>query len=139
MSEMSEKINSGDNEEETEIEFHYIKSNYFRVLNVTGAFGGISPQLSIHMNVFGDRPPITSMIAQTITDEKKIGDETRRTAKKGIVREVEADLVLELETAKVLVEWLNGKIATIEKIMNKEDLGEPENEYITVTICFGVC
>lgn len=129
MSETPENTRSS--EEANEIEFHYVKSNFFRVLHITGAFGGVTPQLNIHMNVFGDRPPIPKMIVQAITPENRIGSETRRDSRVGIVREVEADIVLDIDTAKALVEWLNTKISMLDKMLTG-DLKEEENDEPTI-------
>jgi len=109
------------------IEFHYIKSNHFRVLHVTGAFGGITPQLDIHMNVFGDRPPIPKIITHEITLDSTLGKETGRTSISGIVREVEADIVMDLNVAKSLITWLTDKVTTIENAI-KESSRTQEND-----------
>ena len=41
-----------------ELEFDFIKSNFFRVIKADGAFGGISPNGSIHMALYSERSAI---------------------------------------------------------------------------------
>jgi hypothetical protein len=105
--------------ETREIEYHFVKSNYFRVLHVTGAYGGITSNLLIHMNVYGDRTPIPKTMGHEIRADNRIGTETRREGKQGVIREVEADIVIDVETAKAMVHWLNDKIVAVEKIIKK--------------------
>ncbi len=40
------------------IEFHYRKSNYFRVIKVNGAWGGLTPQADVQMSIFSERLPL---------------------------------------------------------------------------------
>lgn len=112
---MTESANTVATKEE-EIDFYYLKSNFYRVLHVTGAYGGISPQLSIHMNVYGERPPIPRRTSRALNADSSTR-ETIRDGKHGIAREVEADIVMDVETAKSMVHWLNQQIATVEKIL----------------------
>ena len=105
--------------EEKELQFHYVKSNFFRVLHVTGAFGGLSPQLFIHMNVFGDRLPLPTLSTQKIDAIEGRSPEVIKEGKQGVIREVEADIVLDIETAKNLVVWLRDKINQAEMIVKK--------------------
>ena len=42
----------------SEVEFDFIKSNFFRVIKADGAFGGVAPNGAIHMQIFSERQPI---------------------------------------------------------------------------------
>lgn len=104
----------------TEIRFDYIKSPYFRVLHVDGAYGGSAPRgKNIHMSVYNERQaiplqevyPITKTVGSAATLGSKPTEVTRRQA---IVREVETDLVFDLNTAKSIIKWLSIQVKTLE-------------------------
>jgi hypothetical protein len=94
--------------------FDFIKSNYFRVIHIEGVFGGSSPHGLINMAVFNERWPIPKQITHEFT-EGKSGKEIERASRDAIVREVEAQLVMNVQTAKTICKWLQGKIDDIEK------------------------
>ncbi len=102
-----------------EIEFHFIKGNAFRVIYADGILGGIHPNgRHIHMSLFNERQPIPQRTVHKITvaarnEDKSIslsvGEEvvSKRISREGIVREIEAEVVLDIPTARNLVLWLH--------------------------------
>jgi len=120
---MSNRENDQNSEPEIpkEIKFHYIKSQYFRAIHVDGFIGGVTPNLDIHMALFNERSPIPQESVYRITEEGKLADEImdRRKSREGIVREVEADLIMKLEKAQALVEWLEEKIKTVRELLEE--------------------
>jgi hypothetical protein len=50
----------------TEIEFDFIKSNFFRVIHVDGAFGGLSPNGFVHMALYSERRAIPTKVVHKI-------------------------------------------------------------------------
>lgn len=108
--------------ESGEIKYDYIKSNYFRVIHVDGAWGGITPKLNIRMVVFNERGAIPTQTVQAVNPDGTIGEEIfeKRTSRDAIVREVEADLVMDLATANVLVTWLQDKINQLQEIIKAQ-------------------
>ena len=101
-----------------EIAFDFIKSNYFRVIHVDGAFGGLAPNGAIHMSVFSQRHPIPKKVVHEL-DGAKLGPEllNKREVRKAIVREVEADLVLNIGEAILLRDWLDSRIQEHQRII----------------------
>ena len=97
-----------------EIRFDFIKSNYFRVIHVEGAFGGSSPHNLINMAIYNERWPIPKQITKEFK-ENKAGREIDRATRDAIVREVEAQLVMDVATAKRICEWLQKQIGSIEE------------------------
>jgi hypothetical protein len=106
-----------DSSSPAELSFHLIKGNFFRVIHVDGAFGGITPRLDIRMAIFNERHPIPKVMVHHVTPEGGLGEEIteRRVTKEGVVREVEADLIMDYGTAKAIHEWLGKKIEAIEE------------------------
>lgn len=99
---------------QNEVEFHYIKSNHFRVIHGDGVYGGVTPRGFIHLNFFSERAPIPQKITHEVTVSGQLGKEISAEGKEGIVREVEIGVVISLEQAQSLTKWLQEKIQLIE-------------------------
>ncbi len=108
---------------EGEVRFDYEKSNFFRVIHVDGAVGAVSPANGfIHMSVFSERAPVPKTTVHVI-NQGMLEDEivTRRVLRPGsplAFREIEADLVLSVETAIQLRAWLDEKINEVWELTN---------------------
>lgn len=100
-----------------EIEFDFIKSNYFRVIKADGAFGGITGNGSIHMALYSERNAIPTKVVHAVVDGS-LGPELRdrRQGRKAIVREVEVDVMLDITQAMALSKWLDEKIKQFSEI-----------------------
>lgn len=102
-----------------DISFHYIKSNLFRVIKVDGAHGGVSLRGEIHVALFNERRPIPVLVKHSITEAGKLGTEIERVARDGVVREVEADMVLLPATARSIARWLVEKAEEADRIAGR--------------------
>jgi hypothetical protein len=89
---------------------HYIKSTHFRVIHVDGALGGRSPRGQLHISVFSERSPLPQVVTHRLNGDGTLGEILRVEGKQNVVREVEADLVMDLETAQKLSEWLQKRL-----------------------------
>jgi hypothetical protein len=108
--------------ESTQIKFHYIKSNLFRVVHCDGFIGGPTPQGQFQIAFFNERAPIPQIVVHKVNPvTHELGDEVadERRQRDGIVREVEANLLMNLQTAKTLHKWLEGKIAETERLISE--------------------
>ena len=108
-------------EDKAKIRFFYIKSNFFRVIQVTGAHGGISPRGGIFAALFNERAPIPQVTTHNLSGEL-VGEEIteERQEKQGIVREVEVGITMDLQTAETFHKWLGGHIAKLKEITGKQ-------------------
>lgn len=96
------------------VEIHYIKCSHFRNIFVSGVYGGFSkPDPRIYMSIFSERMPIPQMTVNTI-ENGSIKSEVETHGKKGVIRDVEANLILDIKTAKMMCEWLQKLIKTAE-------------------------
>jgi hypothetical protein len=96
-----------------EVTFEYIKAASFRVISADGAFGGLSPQgRSIHMSFFSERRAIPKKTIHEVSPEGIVTREVmeQREARSGFIREMEVDVVMDLQTAIVVQNWLQEKI-----------------------------
>jgi hypothetical protein len=97
------------------VKIHYLKSANFRNIFVSGAHGGASHGNGmIYMNLFADRPPIPQVTVHNVKDGilEEILEE--RVTKKDVIREIEAGVIMDLRTAKLLKDWLQSKIDVLE-------------------------
>lgn len=110
-------LNAATTSNATKIKFHYIKSNFFRVIHVDGVFGGVTPSADIFLALFSQRPPLPKMTVQAVLPDGNLGEEimTERDSKEGIVREAEIGVNLDLAAAKALHVWLGERIELLEK------------------------
>lgn len=101
----------------SEIGFHYSKSAMFRTIHVDGAFGGVTPQGFIDVNLYSERVSVPSYINFDLT-EGKVGNELSRegVSGSGLVREIEVGAMISLPVAKALVRWLNDQIRAMETL-----------------------
>ena len=95
--------------------FEYVKGNLFRVVHADGAFGGLTPTGNIHMAIFSQRGAIPNFIEQEILDGK-LGNEISREGKEWVIRELEVDVIMSIETAKGICTWLEDKIKLLENV-----------------------
>jgi hypothetical protein len=100
------------------IRFDYIKSNQHREILVEGIHGGLTPRAKIQMSLFCERQPIPRQIAHEF-DGLKLGPEilSERLSRNAIIRSVDATLILDIETAEIMHNWLGLKIKEGKKII----------------------
>ncbi|MGI9068614.1 MAG: hypothetical protein ACR2HX_19700 [Pyrinomonadaceae bacterium] len=101
--------------EEHEVNFKYVKSNFFRVIHADGAWGGLSPRGDIHISFYNERVAIPDSSSFVVSEEGIKQPETFQGS--GLVREVEADVIIDLPTAQSLRVWLDDKIKTLESLV----------------------
>jgi hypothetical protein len=106
------------------VSFEYIKSNFFRVVHVDGIHGGVSSDLDIHMAVFTERPPIPKEVVHFVSADGRLEEEDRpaRKSRHGFIREVDADIVFDINTARAVIGWLQEKVDEADKIKQKKQI-----------------
>lgn len=99
------------------ISFDYLKSPHFRVIRADGAIGSITPNGHIHFALFSERPAIPLHIVHELNPDGSLGEQlpNATVSKGGIVREMEVDVFLTIESARNIKEWLEGKIEEADK------------------------
>jgi len=101
------------------IGYDLMKSHLFRVIYADGVYGGLSPAGQIRMTLFNERYAIPTHMEHALSPHGHVGEEdlSARVCRSNIVRELEADVVMNLETAKLLHSWLNDKISQLEEVL----------------------
>lgn len=91
------------------VTFSYIKSGQFRVMHVDGALGGITPRGNLHVALYSERPSIPKVMVHRVEDNV-LGPPETVEGRGGIVREIDADLVMTMQVAEELRDWLTVKL-----------------------------
>ncbi|HNW15264.1 MAG TPA: hypothetical protein PK560_00315 [bacterium] len=99
----------------SKLKFTYIKNSNFITHHVDGLHGGMTPRGHLVMNFFSERFPIPNTVTHKIADGV-LGDELEKESKDGIIREVVCGVVINLESAKSINEWLTARIKEMEKL-----------------------
>ena len=95
------------------VAFDYIKSQFFRVVHLDGAIGGVTPNGSLHISLFSERPAIPQREARRLNADGSLGElvieESR--IRDAIVRELDVDVIMSLPVAEALAAWLNERVS----------------------------
>jgi hypothetical protein len=101
------------------VQMHYIKSALHRVIHADGFQGSITPQMGFQLSVFSERFPIPQRSTYKVNADGHLGDEVieGRVVRDGVVREVEASMVMSVETARLLHAFIGAKLAEVDSIL----------------------
>lgn len=108
------------------IPVHYIKTSNYRSYHADGVFGGLTPNKKIYMEFFLQRQVTPQMIEYKVTDKGELGEEVKREGKEGFVREIEAGIIMDLEVAKVVRDWLDDKIKMFDELSSGKKEGDSD-------------
>ena len=101
------------------LEIHYLKTANYRSFHIDGVFGGITPSGGIYMELFLQRAPTPKVITHELNDDNSLGKELARESKTGLIREIEAGLIFDLQTAELVQSWLAEKIKTLKSLSER--------------------
>lgn len=99
------------------VTFHYIKGPDFKSVHIDGAIGGLTTKGFLHAALFAERAAIPQETTHLVNDDGSLGDEIfqKRVTKKGIVRQMEIDIIFNEETALNLRNWLDRRLVEFEE------------------------
>lgn len=98
------------------LEFHVLKSPHFRVLHVDGAMGGLTPGGLLHAAVYSERGAIPTLVEAIVAPDGSVVSQEVKASRRGVVREIDADLVMSIQTAIEFRDWLDKTIKRFEEI-----------------------
>lgn len=103
----------------TTVAFDYIKSADFRTVWADGAIGGVTPSGLVHFAVYSERPAIPRRQVFAVLDSgeagQRLGSEIieKRIARDAIVREMPVDIVVSVNVAESLAQWLMQQVEIV--------------------------
>lgn len=98
------------------VDIHYIKTEGYRSYHVDGLFGGLTPNGLLYMELFLERAATPQIVKHKVAPDGTLGDELERIGKKGVIREIEAGLIMHIGAAKIIRDWLDVRIKELEGI-----------------------
>jgi hypothetical protein len=108
---MSETQQEQDQQKELQkVPFHYIKNPNYRTIHVDGAHGGLTPHGLLDIAFYAERFPIPTKTVHTVSPEGRIIEEIERVGRDGIVREIEFNIIMSLETAKAIADFIYNQL-----------------------------
>jgi hypothetical protein len=106
--------------EKDTVTFHLIKSPHFQTLQVDGAVGNLTPS-GLSLTFYVERVALPKMMTYEVQDDGSLGTLVSAQGKSGIVRELQNSFVLDVATARSLVELLGTMLKNFESEETKTD------------------
>lgn len=103
------------------VAFDYLKAPNFQSLRADGVIGGITPSGRIHMAVYSERPAIPRRLTHAIKEDGQLGEVVEVQSRDSIVREMSADVFLDLHAAEKINEWLASRIKELKNRVEQDD------------------
>lgn len=117
----ADNISPKNNQDETpeKLKLKLLKSHLFRVIHVDSVWGGLSPNGdSINMNLCNQRFPIPQKLVYELEKdgslENEINEERIQEDDVDVEWEIEVSAMMDIETAKTLIEWLKNMVEQAE-------------------------
>jgi hypothetical protein len=112
------------------LQFHYQKTQQYRVYHSDGCVGGPTPRGQLSLTFFSERTPIPKLGARQILDvtgaQITAGPEEAVEVLSGLVRQIEATVMMDLRAAQEFYVFLGEQLALMESSM-----GVNETERVT--------
>lgn len=105
----------------------YLKSPGYRAIHVDGALGGPTPDLNIYLALWSQRGAIPDATVHSISADGRFDAHAKEVIARssGMIREVECGVMMSIEAAKSLHEWLGEKLSETEELKkaSQQDAG----------------
>lgn len=102
-----------------EISFKYTYADYFRNYYANGIWGGINPHGEIIMNFYLEKNKPPEETKHRLTEANTLEEISRKPKEQLIVRELQAGIVLNLNVARSIRDWLDDKIKSMETVLEE--------------------
>jgi hypothetical protein len=109
-----------DEETPNKVAVFFQKSNFFRVIHADGCFGAPSPRGLLNMAFYSERLPLPTQTSISIIDGRPSAEQVVD-VKKGVFREVEVNVVMDIAAAGALSVWLQNQISSMRQLMGISD------------------
>ena len=98
------------------IRYRYTQDKDARLQTAHGVWGGINPQGEIELNVYHESDALPQISECQVAPDGSLGPENLPEGfdRRDIVRHIHARVLLNYDTARAVLEWLEERIATLE-------------------------
>lgn len=100
-----------------EVFFEYDKD--YRIIATNGVSGGTTSRGDIQFDFFVERVGILEVVRNKASEGGRLGDKIERKPEKRIVRKLQIGILMSVEDAELLANFLKDKIGEMKKIKNQ--------------------
>ncbi len=99
------------------VKIKYLKAHDFKTCLTTGVYGGLTGNGLINVNFFTDRAVIPDHQEVDIDDKGRTLGVPKDFKDSDLVREVQFGTMMDINTAKIVVAWLDSKIEEYDRML----------------------
>lgn len=114
-----------DLERPTQVGIYYQRSRHYRTIHSDGAQIGLTPRGQIKFTLFSDQKPKPEFVLHQITPEGNLGESLEEVVKEGVIREVEVNVVMDLNTTTAFVNVLQATLKQLETFQKQQQATIP--------------
>ena len=103
------------------VKIKYLKAHDFKTSLTTGVYGGITGNGLINVNFFTDRAVIPDYQQVDVDDKGRTLGIPKDVRDSDAIREVQFGTMMDINTAKVIVAWLDSKIDEHDKFIKDQN------------------
>lgn len=97
--------------EDRQIKFRFEYDPGYRLIGANGIWGGITPRGDLRLDFFVESLGIPDHVTHLLTPDHRLGPELNRAQAEGIVRRVQVGVLLSLDQADSIADFIKQKIA----------------------------
>lgn len=102
------------NKKNKELKFKYVIPDHISDCYVNGLWGGVTPRDEINMHFYSERHPIPKEAIYRMAETSTTSEQSEEPVFGGdVVRLIQASIIMDLNTAIGIREWLDDKISFI--------------------------
>lgn len=110
--------------EEKDITYKYKFADNYNPVYVNGAYGGVSAQGEIVANFFLERLPLPNSVTHKVSENNIVGEvidekNNPQDLNKSLIRFVQSGIIVNVETARQIRNWLDKQIKLLENDTNE--------------------
>ena len=98
------------------IRYKYVMDDSVRMSTAHGVWGGINPQGEIELNFYHESDALPQSTECLVSPDGSLGPENLPEGfeQRDIIRHIHSRVLLNYETARAVLEWLEDRVATLE-------------------------
>jgi len=104
---------------EVKVKFHIPDDHKLHF--VTSVWGGITSRGMLEIHFLHDRPPLPKRTTNKIDDSGVLVEQSSDTAGYSLVRSVQTGVVMDIESAREFLRWLQEKISAYENLLEGDN------------------
>jgi hypothetical protein len=101
--------------EDRQVKFHFETDPDYRIVAANGIWSGITPRGDMQLDFFVESIGAPSQVVNLVTPEGNLGNELSRSPEPRIVRRMQIGILLSLEQADNIADFIKNQIAQFRK------------------------